>query len=318
VRRKPRIGLALGSGSARGWAHIGAIRALEERGVKPDVVCGSSIGALVGAAYASGQLDKLEQWCTSLAWITVVRLMDLSWSGGLIRGARLFNLFNTILDDVDIDKLPVPFGAVATELGSGREVWLRHGKMLDAVRASCALPGIFRPAVRDGVLLVDGGLVNPVPVSMCRALGADIVIAIDLSWGKLGVYRDRSRDRSGDKAGEKSGDADLPDGTVEIPVAPREMPGWLGKFGRGWLARAAKSAEEQVRMPSIIEVFTTSLDIVEMRVARSRLSGDPADVLLTPLLPGFRTMDFHRSKEAIEEGRAAVERMAPLIEQVIG
>lgn len=284
--------------------------------MKPDVICGSSIGALVGAAYASGQLDKLEKWCTGLGWTTVVRLMDLSWSGGLIRGARLFNLFNTILDDVDIDALPVPYGAVATELGSGREVWLRHGKMLDAVRASCAMPGIFRPAVRDGVLLVDGGLVNPVPVSMCRALGADVVIAVDLSWGKLGVYRDRGKGK------EDSGNA-LPDGTVEMPVAPREMPGWLGKLGRGWMMRAANKVEEQVRehhvrMPSILEVFTTSLDIVEMRVARSRLSGDPADVLLTPLLPGFRTMDFHRSKEAIEEGRAAVERMAPLIEQVIG
>jgi NTE family protein len=321
LRRKPRIGFALGSGSARGWAHIGAIRALEERGVKPDVICGSSIGALVGAAYASGQLDKLEKWSTSLAWTTVVRLMDLSWSGGLIRGARLFNLFNTILDDVDIDKLAVPYGAVATELGSGREVWLRHGKMLDAVRASCALPGIFRPAVRDGVLLVDGGLVNPVPVSMCRALGADIVIAVDLSWGKLGIYRDRSRDKGGSE--EKGGRLDaLPDGTVEMPVAPREMPGWLGRLGRGWMARTAKKVEEQVReqikMPSIIEVFTTSLDIVEMRVARSRLAGDPADILLTPLLPGFGTMEFHRAREAIEEGRASVERMAPLIEQVIG
>ena len=99
MTRKPRIGLALGSGSARGWAHIGVIRALEERGVKPDVISSSSIGALVGAAYASGQLEKLEKWCTSLAWTTVVRLMDLSWSGGLIRGARLFNLFNTLLDE---------------------------------------------------------------------------------------------------------------------------------------------------------------------------------------------------------------------------
>jgi NTE family protein len=319
VRRKPRIGLALGSGSARGWAHIGAIHALEERGVKPDIVCGSSIGALVGAAYASGQLGKLEKWSTSLAWTTVVRLMDLSWSGGLIRGARLFNLFNTILDDVDIDQLPVPYGAVATELGSGREVWLRHGKMLDAVRASCALPGIFRPAVRDGVLLVDGGLVNPVPVSMCRALGADIVIAIDLSWGKLGVYRNRSRDKGGGKEADRDA---LPDGTVEMPVAPREMPGWLGRLGRGWMARTAKKVEQtvrdQIKMPSILEVFSTSLDIVEMRVARSRLSGDPADVLLTPLLPGFGTMEFHRAQEAIDEGRASVERMAPLIEQVIG
>jgi NTE family protein len=236
--------------------------------------------------------------------------MDLSWSGGLIRGARLFNLFSTILEDVDIDQLAVPYGAVATELGSGRELWLRHGKMLDAVRASCAMPGIFRPAERDGVLLVDGGLVNPVPVSMCRSLGADIVIAVDLSWGKLGVYRDRGVDKIGPK--DASGDS-----TGELTVAPRDVPGWLGRLGRGWVARSAKKVESQAKMPSILEVFTTALDIVEMRVARSRLAGDPADVLLTPLLPGFRTMDFHRSKEAIEEGRAAVERMAPLIEQVI-
>jgi NTE family protein len=307
IRRRPKIGLALGSGSARGWAHIGAIRALEERGVRPDMICGSSVGALVGAAYASGQLDKLEEWVTGLAWTTVVRLMDLSWRGGLIRGARLFTLFNTILEDREIGDLPVPYGAVATELGSGREVWLRHGKMLDAVRASCAMPGLFQPAVRDGALLVDGGLVNPVPVSMCRALGADLVIAVDLSWGKLGIYRDRSR-----------GNTSSLDSTVELPqAAPHDMPGWLGRMGRGWFARAAKKVEEQVKMPSIFEVFTTSLDIVEMRVARSRLSGDPADVLLTPLLPGFGTMEFHRAKEAIEEGRAAVERMTPLIEQVI-
>jgi NTE family protein len=307
VRRKPRIGLALGSGSARGWAHIGAIHALEERGVKPDVICGSSIGALVGAAYASGQLDKLEKWSTSLAWTTVVRLMDLSWSGGLIRGARLFNLFNTILDDVDIDQLPVPYGAVATELGSGREVWLRHGKMLDAVRASCALPGIFRPAVRDGVLLVDGGLVNPVPVSMCRALGADLVVAVDLSWGKLGPYR-RSKERR--------------------EVVPREEPSWIGRMTSKWMTgrtprkdrRADPSIvkqEDEPSIPSIFNVFMTSLDIVEMRVARSRLAGEPADVLITPLLPDFATMDFHRAEEAIAEGRAAVDRMGPLLQQVL-
>jgi NTE family protein len=293
MSRRPRIGLALGSGSARGWAHIGAIRALEERGIKPDLVCGTSVGALVGAAYASGELERLEKWVTGLAWTTVVRLMDLTWRGGLIRGTRLFTLFRTIFEDRDIEGLPVPYGAVATELYSGREVWLRHGKVLDAVRASCAMPGLFTPVVRDNVVLVDGGLVNPVPVSMCRALGAELVIAVDLSWGKLGPYRQRGR-----------------------AVAPREMPGWLARLRP---ARAEKSPPvEQAVIPSIFEVFTTSLDVVEMRVARSRLSGDPADVLLTPLLPDFATMDYHRAQEAIDEGRAAVERMAPLLEQVIG
>ena len=290
MQRKPRIGLALGSGSARGWAHIGAIRALEERGIKPDLVCGTSIGALVGAAYASGQLEQLENWVTGLVWTKVVRLMDLTWKGGLIRGNRLFTLFGTIFQDRDIDDLPIPYGAVATELYSGRELWLRHGKVLDAVRASCAMPGLFTPVVRDNVVLVDGGLVNPVPVSMCRALGADIVIAVDLSWGKLGPYRDRGR-----------------------AVAPREVPGWLAR----WVPKK-NPPDEQAVVPSIFEVFNISLDVVESRVARSRLSGDPADVLLTPLLPDFATMDYHRAVEAIKEGRSAVERMAPLLEQVIG
>jgi NTE family protein len=294
MRRKPRIGLALGSGSARGWSHIGAIRALEERGIRPDFICGTSVGALVGAAYAAGELDKLEEWVSGLAWTTVVRLMDLTWRGGLIRGQRLFTLFRALFQDRNIEDLPIPFGAVATELYSGRELWLRHGNVLDAVRASCALPGLFTPVVRDNVVVVDGGLVNPVPVSMCRALGAELVIAVDLSWGKLGPYRERGR-----------------------TVAPREVPGWMARLRPGWAEKKSK-VEEQASIPSIFEVFATSLDVVEIRVARSRLSGDPADVLITPLLPDFATMDYHRAKEAIEEGRTAVERMAPLLEQVIG
>jgi NTE family protein len=300
--RKLRLGLALGSGSARGWAHIGVIRALEERGIKPDVVCGTSIGALVGGAYAVGELDRLEEWVTGLAWTTVVRLMDLTWRGGLIRGTRLFTLFRTILANRNIDELPIPFGAVATELNSGRELWLRHGDMLEAVRASCAMPGLFTPVVRDGMVVVDGGLVNPVPVSMCRALGAELVVAVDLSWGKLGPYR-RSKERK---------------------PSPREEPSWLGRLTTRMIGNKAKpenpsivKQEEAPIIPSIFNVFMTSLDIVETRVARSRLAGEPADVLITPLLPDFATMDFHRAEEAIAEGRAAVERMGPLIEQVI-
>lgn len=294
--RKLRVGLALGSGSARGWAHIGVIRALEERGVKPDLVCGTSIGALVGAAYAAGELEKLERWVSGLAWTTVVRLMDLTWRGGLIRGTRLFTLFRTILEDREIAELPIPYGAVATELHSGRELWLRRGKVLEAVRASCAMPGLFTPVVRDGTVLVDGGLVNPVPVSMCRALGAELVVAVDLSWGKLGPYRlSRSPE-----------------------VAPREAPAWLDRLPRWLKAKRKEKAEEASPIPSILDVFMTSLDIVEMRVARSRLAGEPADVLVTPILPDFATMDFHRAREAIEEGRAAVERVSPLLKRVLG
>ena len=303
MRRKLRLGLALGSGSARGWAHIGVIRALEERGIKPDIVCGTSIGALVGGAYAAGELDRLEKWVTGIAWTTVLRLMDLTWRGGLIRGTRLFTLFGTMLADREIDDLPIPFGAIATELQSGRELWLRHGKLLEAVRASCAMPGLLTPVVRDGAVLVDGGLVNPVPVSMCRALGADLVVAVDLSWGKLGPYR-RSKERR--------------------EVTPRDEPSWIGRMTSKWAQRKDRredpsivKQEEEPSIPSIFNVFLTSLDIVEMRVARSRLAGEPADVLITPLLPDFATMDFHRAEEAIAEGRAAVDRMGPLLQQVL-
>lgn len=300
--RKLRLGLALGSGSSRGWAHIGVIRGLEERGIKPDLICGTSIGALVGAAYAAGELDRLEKWVTGLAWTTVVRLMDLTWRGGLIRGTRLFTLFRTILDDREISELPITYGAIATELHSGRELWLRNGNVLEAVRASCAMPGLFTPVIRDGMVLVDGGLVNPVPVSMCRALGAELVVAVDLSWGKLGPYR-RSKERD---------------------PAPPEEPSWLGRLTSRWAQDKGKEVDPSIvkqdepSIPSIFDVFMTSLDIVEMRVARSRLAGDPADVLITPLLPDFATMDFHRAQEAISEGRAAVARMGPLLEQVLG
>jgi NTE family protein len=262
--------------------------------VKPDLVCGTSIGALVGAVYASEQLDQLESWVTGLAWTQVVRLMDITLRGGLIRGQRLFNLFRATFQDREIAELPTPFGAIATELSSGREIWLRHGKVLDAVRASIAMPGLFTPVVHNDMVLVDGGLVNPVPVSMCRAFGAEIVIAIDLSWGKLGPYRNKGR---------------------ELP-AKEDEPSWFERLRPGWLGSLRKPGEPP-KIPSIFEVFNTALDIVEQRVARSRLAGDPADVLITPLLPDFGPMEYHRAKEAIAEGRAAVERMAPLIEQVM-
>ncbi len=170
---KTRIGIALGGGSARGWAHIGVIRALADAGIEPDIVCGTSIGALVGAAYVGGELDPLEAWVRSLRLQTVVSFLDFSLNGGLIKGEKLIGFFRNHFVDRDIRELARPFGAVATDLRRGREVWLCEGRVTDAVRASIALPGLFTPVQLDGRWLVDGGLVNPVPVSLCRAMGAD-------------------------------------------------------------------------------------------------------------------------------------------------
>jgi NTE family protein len=293
--RRPKIGLALGAGGARGWAHIGAIRTLNEQGIRPDIVCGTSMGSLVGAAYAAGELERLEDWALSLGWRDVFGLMDFTWHGGLIRGKRLFEFMRARFGLQDIASLPLPYGAVATELATGREVWLREGHVLDAVRASIAIPGVFAPVLRDGELLVDGALVNPVPVSMCRALGADLVIAVDLGWAKLGYYRERARDQE--------------------DAADHGKPGWWSRF---LPARPDEAGGEGPDMPSALGVFFSSFDIMQVRIGRSRLAGEPADALITPILPDFSMMDFHRAREAIDEGKAAAERARPVLEHLIG
>ena len=184
--RKMRIGLALGGGAARGWAHVGVIRALEQAGIHPDLVCGTSVGSLVGAAYAAGELDRFEQWLLGMRIKDVVGFMDVSLAGGLLKGERVMEFFRRNFVDRPIEQLAMPFAAVATALHTGAEVWLRDGSTVEAVRASIALPALLTPVLRDGIVLVDGGLVNPVPVSLARAMGADTVIAVDLSSDRLG------------------------------------------------------------------------------------------------------------------------------------
>jgi NTE family protein len=178
---RPRIGIALGAGSARGWAHIGVLQTLKKAGMAPDVVSGTSIGALVGAVYADDRLDELEEWVSSLTWRRVVGFFDVAFSSGLLKGGKLFTFLRAGLLDKNIEQLKRPFATVATDLGNGREVWFRSGSVADAVRASIATPGLFTPWRQDDRLLVDGALVNPVPVSLVRAMEAEFVIAVDLN-----------------------------------------------------------------------------------------------------------------------------------------
>lgn len=295
---KPKLGLALGSGSARGWAHIGVIRALAEAGYVPDIVAGCSIGAFVGAAYADGDLDQLERWVDGLAWKEVLRLLDVSFSGGLIKGEKLVEFFQRHFVDKDFASLPVPFACVATDLATGREVWLREGSVAGAVRASIALPGLFTPVLHNDRLLVDGGLVNPVPVSLCRAMGADIVIAVDLG-----------SDRMGGGARHKPAAAARADSTADD-----EESGWAARLRKTFSRPRLSNGD---LLPSMAGVLSTSIHIMQMRIARSRLAGEPADVLLTPRLGHLALMDYHRGSEAIEEGRAAVIRMLPSLEHAL-
>lgn len=289
---RPRIGLALGSGSARGWAHIGVIRELEEAGIHPDIVCGTSIGALVGAAYAAGELSRLENWVCGLQFTDVVSFADVSLGSGLLKGDRLMQFLRKHLSDHPIEQLALPFAAVATSLQTGSEVWLRSGSTLDAIRASIALPGIFTPVRREGSLLVDGGLSNPIPVSLARAMGADVVIAVDLGSDVLGRHFR----------------------TTEVQEAPVSASRWMRKFRENIAALGSETLPEERPMPPMMDVLSASLDIVMVRIARSRMAGEPPEVLITPRLAHLRLFDFHRAEEAIEEGRRAVERVAYSLE----
>lgn len=292
--RKLRVGLALGSGAARGWAHIGVIRVLEQAGIRPDLVCGTSIGALVGAAYAAGELDSFEDWLRGLGFADVLSFMDVRMNGGMIKGDRLMEFFRKKFIDRPIGDLAIPFAAVATSLDTGTEVWLRDGSTLDAVRASIALPALFMPVVHEGRILVDGGLVNPVPVSLARAMGADIVIAVDLNSNRVGR--------------NSPGNTEKPTG--EISEWRRKLQENLGAF-------IPERAEDEPGLPSILDVITSSINIMQVRISRSRMSGDPPDLVVSPRLAGLGLLDFHRSKVAIAEGVRAMEAALPDLEAVL-
>ena len=294
ARRKPRVGLALGSGSARGWAHVGVIRALERAGIQPDLVCGTSIGALVGAAYVAGELERFEQWLLSLGVKEVLWFMDVRMNGGMIKGERLMEFFRRTFIDRPIEELEMPFAAVATALHSGAEVWLREGSTVEAVRASIALPALFTPVLRDGRLLVDGALVNPVPVSLARAMGADIVIAVDLSSD---IVSRRSRAEPDPKAS-----------AAEVSAWRRKLQESISTLRP---ARADNDKDDDPKLPSILDVITTSLNIMQTRISRSRMAGEPPDAIVAPRLAHLGLLDYHRAKEAIEEGERAVEAALP-------
>lgn len=287
VPRKPRVGLALGSGSARGWAHVGVIRALEQAGIRPDIVCGTSAGALVGAAYAAGELDRFEQWLLGMRFTDVVGFMDVSLSGGMLKGERLMEFFRRSFVDRPIEELAIPFAAVGTALHTGAEVWLREGSTVEAVRASIALPALFTPVLRDGMTLVDGGLVNPVPVSLARAMGAEVVIAVDLSSDILG------RHLTEDTRAE------------EAPGSP--IAEWMHKLQENLGGLISTDSADEPRLPSMLDVMASSINIMQVRITRSRMAGDPPEVIVSPRLAHLGLFDFHRAKEAIEEGKRAVE-----------
>jgi NTE family protein len=291
-----KIGLALGGGAARGWAHIGVLRALDEAGLKIGIIAGTSIGAVVGGCYAAGKLAELESIVRKLTPRSVLRFIDLDLGGsGLMSGARLRRTFERELAGIQIENLPSAFVAVATEIGSGREIWLTSGPLVNAIRASYALPGMFRPIQINGRWLMDGAFVNPVPVAVCRAYGASLVIAVNLHHS--GVSRTALMPLVA-TARETLVNAPPP----HPPQKKRGLPILRNLrhqvFGKG----NGDSA------PGITRVLLEAFNVTQDRIARARLAGDPPDLIITPRLAAMGLFDFHKASFAITEGYEATRR----------
>jgi NTE family protein len=290
---RPKIGIALGGGAARGWAHIGVLKALAEAGLEPDIVAGTSIGAVAGACYVTNRLDELETFAASLTRRRVFGFLDFNFGGsGLITGQRLSMRLEQHLKEHTIEGLERRFVAVATELGTGHEVWLNKGSLVNALKASFALPGIFRPVRINGRWLIDGALVNPIPVSVCRALGARIVIAVNLSCDLL------------NKGGVIHDQANFPEPAL-VPEDQR-LPGSNGRAALHLLHRQIFGRNKEA--PGISAVMMDAINIVQDRIARSRLAGDPPDISIAPKTGHIGLFDFHRASEAIELGARAAEK----------
>ena len=301
-----RIGLALGGGAARGWSHIGVVEALVEAGIEPVAIAGTSMGALVGAAHAAGRLDALKEWALGVDWRTIVSLADLGLAGGgIVDGQRIRALLGQLGIDGEIRSLAIPFAAVATDLADGREIWLQDGPADLAIRASISMPGIFSPVLVGERWLVDGGLVNQVPVSTCRAMGADFVIAVHVGDGLLGRRRERLRvDPEGDAAARAARVAQM---LEQVPFALREAAGRV-------LPRLMKT---ETRAPGYFDVLVNSLNIMQEKINRSRLAGEPPHILIAPDVATINLLDFDRAGEAIAAGRTAAEKALPTITEML-
>jgi NTE family protein len=304
-RNNPSIALVLGSGAARGWAHIGVIRELAALGIKPDMVIGSSVGSVVGGAYASGNLDEFEKWISDLRRVDIIRLLDAKMTGGgFLQGKSLMNAIRMQIGDPKIENLGIPFACVATELGTGREVWLRDGSLLDPCLASIALPGMFAPSrYNEDRLLLDGGLVNPVPVSLARAMGGDVVIAVNLNGDVIGRHFFVHSSEDGPS------DAEVERQLAEFEEKDSSVARWAARMKNSFGVRLDSYISSLRRKespdPGLFDVIAGAVDIMQDRITRSRMAGDPPDIHITPRLSHVGLMDFDLAEESIREGRAA-------------
>jgi NTE family protein len=346
---RPKIGIALGAGVARGWTHIGVLRALSRAGIEPDIVSGTSIGALVGGCLVAGKLDPLEEFARSLTRRRMLSLLDLRFrSSGLIGDNKLADLMRDHLGELRIEDLPRTFVGVATELTTGHELWLHQGNLIKAIRASYALPGVFAPVALEGRWLIDGALVNPVPVSVARALGARVLIAVNLNNDPFDpatrrrisssfpgyihsaapvmpeddlfreIERQIEEEEDVEEVQEEFAEAVAP-ATGNTPMTERIRStfrnlGWKSKPEKELMRRVIGGSQ---REPGIASVMLASLNIVQDRLARMRMAGDPPDIMIAPKVGHLSLLDFDRADELIRLGEEAAEEAIPQIMEII-
>ena len=316
---KKKIGLALGSGSARGWSHIGVIQTLEEMGVVPEIVCGSSIGAVVGAAYAAGRLEALQEWAEALTRMDVASFFNLKFHrAGFIDIERLQRFLAEVVDpeDSDIAALHKRFASVSTDLESGNEYWFTQGGVRSAVRGSMSLPGLFAPMRHEGRWLVDGGLVNPVPVSVCKSLGADVVIAVNLNGDIVGKHSAHRRNdkmkRDGQDLSAKKGSEGKRDNGENHLVA------YVKNTLRTYSDSIFPNHDSANDAPRLFEALAGSINITQDRITRTRLKEDKPDIVLAPGLAHIGLLEFYRADEAIEQGHLCVKKEKEKLEEILG
>jgi len=324
-----KVGLALGSGGARGWAHIGAIRALEAAGITIDYIAGTSIGAFVGGIHAVNQLHDLEEFVKEIDWKTIVSLLDVEFpTQGLLDGDKVYDLIYTHVLDCNLEETTIPFHCVATDLSTQKAVILKRGSMVDAVRASLSIPGVFTPFNREETYLVDGGVVNPVPVDVVQAMGSDIVIAINLNY-PYSLPPEESTDAA--KNGEtqeilsemKSSETTSETGNQEnqtyriallntIKSRYEAVQETLVQKMDNWLP---ERNDNNPQTPNIFDVIGSTINIMEQQVTQINLQLYQPDILLQPRLSQYGIFDFHQAETLMQEGYRCVEAALPEIKE---
>jgi len=278
--RKPTVALALGAGGAKGLAHIGVIREIEAQGYEIVAIAGSSMGALIGGIHAMGKLDVYSDWVCALAKLDVLRLVDWTFSGGgLIKGEKIIGTLRALVGDTLIEELPLAFTAVATDLDHGREVWLNRGSLFDAIRASIAIPTVFRPCTLDGRRLIDGALLNPVPVTPLIREAADYLVAVSVDGPAL-----------------VAAPADAP------AEAQREGNSYRQRIG-DFIGRMIPHGEARPAVPGAFELLTQSMDLMQANLSRLRLAAYEPDLLIQLPRNMASVYEFYRASELIERGR---------------